>query len=53
MLLFFLVVFYEIGFVVTPVLPGDSLLFARGAFAAIHLISFSNPPERITECTIL
>lgn len=35
----FLIVFCETGLVVLPFLPGDSLLFIGGAFAATHEMS--------------
>ncbi|PYQ98767.1 MAG: hypothetical protein DMF97_12035, partial [Acidobacteria bacterium] len=37
--LLFAIIFAETGFVVTPFLPGDSLLFATGALAATGALS--------------
>lgn len=37
----FLIIFCETGFVVTPFLPGDSLLFAVGSLAAINALDMT------------
>lgn len=40
----FVIIFCETGVVVTPILPGDSLLFALGALAAIDTTGTLNAP---------
>ncbi len=37
-LIIFLIIFCETGLVVTPLLPGDSLLFAAGSFAGMGML---------------
>lgn len=37
-LIIFLIIFCETGLVITPLLPGDSLLFAAGSFAGMGML---------------
>lgn len=52
-LILFAIVFCETGLVVTPILPGDSLLFAAGAIAAQTTASGEHPLDVTTLCLVL
>jgi membrane-associated protein len=49
----FVIVFCETGLVVTPVLPGDSLLFAVGSMAAIGALDVAGVILALTAAAIL
>ena len=49
----FIIIFCETGLVVTPFLPGDSLLFAVGSLAAIQALDFTLSIVLLTFAAIL
>ena len=52
-LILFLIIFCETGLVVTPILPGDSLLFAIGTFAALGALELEYLLAGLTIAAIL
>lgn len=48
-----LVIFAETGLVVTPILPGDSLLFATGAIAAVSTLNIAILLPLLIVCAIV
>ncbi len=52
-LILFLIIFCETGLVVTPILPGDSLLFAIGTFAASGYLDITKALVLLTAAAIL
>lgn len=52
-LILFLIIFCETGLVVTPILPGDSLLFAIGSFAALGALKLEYLLVGLTVAAIL
>ena len=51
--LLFLIIFLETGVVVTPFLPGDSLLFATGALAATGAIDITGVRVLLTAAAVI
>jgi membrane-associated protein len=49
----FIIIFCETGLVVTPILPGDSLLFAVGTLAAIQALDFTLSIVILTAAAVL
>lgn len=52
-LILFLIIFCETGLVVTPILPGDSLLFAIGTFAASGYLDITKTIALLSAAAIL
>lgn len=52
-LVLFLIIFIETGFIIMPFLPGDSLLFAVGAFAARGSLDFWSISSTLMMAAIL
>lgn len=52
-LILFLIIFCETGLVVTPILPGDSLLFAIGTFAASRYLDITKTLALLSAAAIL
>jgi membrane-associated protein len=52
-LFLFAIIFLETGFIVTPFLPGDSLLFATGAFCALGSLGLTVTTASLATAAVL